>query len=53
MHSDLITADTVRTNLKRDDWAIVDTRFYLPEPDKGEADYLEAHMLIGGIREPM
>lgn len=27
-----------------DDWAIVDTRFYLPEPDRGEAEYLDAHI---------
>ena len=43
MYSALISADEVRTKLDDDDWAIVDTRFYLPEPDKGEAEYLEAH----------
>jgi len=44
MHTDLITPDTIRANLDRDDWAIIDARFYLPEPDKGEADYIEAHI---------
>ena len=44
MHSDLITADTVRANLERDDWAIIDARFYLPKPDEGEAEYLKSHI---------
>lgn len=26
------------------DWAIIDARFYLAEPEKGEAAYLEAHI---------
>lgn len=30
--------------LNDDGWAILDTRFYLPEPDRGEAEYLEAHI---------
>lgn len=30
--------------LDNDDWAIIDTRFYLAEPDKGEAAYLAGHI---------
>ncbi len=44
MHSDLISADEVRTKLDHDDWAIVDTRFYLPEPERGKAEHLDAHI---------
>ncbi len=44
MHSDLIPPNAVGTNLGRDDWAVIDARFYLPEPDKAEAEYLEAHI---------
>ena len=31
-------------NLDNDDWAIIDARFYLAEPDKAEAAYLEGHI---------
>ena len=44
MHSALISADEVRTKLDHDDWAIVDTRFYLPEPERGKAEHLDAHI---------
>ena len=44
MHSDLIPLNAVGTNLGSDDWAVIDARFYLPEPDKAEAEYLEAHI---------
>ncbi len=44
MHSDLIPLNAVGTNLGSDDWAVIDTRFYLPDPDKAEAEYLEAHI---------
>jgi len=44
MHSDLIPLNAVGTNLGSDDWAVIDARFYLPKPDKAEAEYLEAHI---------
>ncbi len=44
MHSALISADELQTKLDREDWAIVDTRFYLPEPERGKAEHLEAHI---------
>ena len=44
MHSALISADEVQTKLDRDDWAIVDTRFYLPEPERGKAEHMDAHI---------
>jgi thiosulfate/3-mercaptopyruvate sulfurtransferase len=30
--------------LNDENWAVVDTRFYLPDPEKGEVEYLEAHI---------
>ena len=33
VHNDLVHANQLQANLGREDWAIVDTRFYLPEPD--------------------
>ncbi len=45
MHSALISADEVRTKLDHDDWAIVDTRFYLPEPERGKAEHLDTFWL--------
>lgn len=44
MHSDLIPSNDVAKNLGADDWAVIDARFYLPEPDKAEAEYLDAHI---------
>ena len=44
VHTGLVHADQLRANLGREQWAIVDTRFYLPEPDQGEAEYAEAHI---------
>ncbi len=44
MHSDLIPPNAVGTKLGSDDWAVIDARFYLPEPDKAEREYLEAHI---------
>jgi thiosulfate/3-mercaptopyruvate sulfurtransferase len=44
MHSDLIPPNEVGTNLGSADWAVIDARFYLPEPDKAESEYIEAHI---------
>jgi len=44
VHKELVQADPLQTNLGREDWAIVDTRSYLTEPDRGEAEYIEAHI---------
>ena len=44
VHNDLVHANQLQANLGREDWAIVDTRFYLPEPDWGAAEYVEAHI---------
>ena len=40
----LVHADQLQANLGREDWAIIDTRFYLPEPDRGAAEYAETHI---------
>jgi len=42
MHTTLIETKTLQAD--DENWAIIDTRFYLPEPERGEADYLEAHI---------
>ncbi|GMR22753.1 MAG: sulfurtransferase [Acidobacteriota bacterium] len=42
VHNDLVHANQLQANLE--DWAIVDTRFYLPEPDRGADEYVEAHI---------
>jgi thiosulfate/3-mercaptopyruvate sulfurtransferase len=44
VHSDLIRTSELEPHLSETDWAIVDARFYLAEPAKGEAEYLEAHV---------
>ncbi len=44
MHQTLISPDDLAPLLGRDDFAIVDARFYLPEPGRGEAEYLESHL---------
>ena len=44
VHNDLVHANQLQANLGREDWAIVDTRFYLPEPDRGAAEYVKAHI---------
>jgi thiosulfate/3-mercaptopyruvate sulfurtransferase len=31
-------------HLGKPDWAVIDARFYLPEPERGEAEFLEAHV---------
>ena len=40
----LITASEVRQNLDNDNWVVIDSRFYLDNPNKGEADYLKSHI---------
>jgi thiosulfate/3-mercaptopyruvate sulfurtransferase len=42
--SPLTTARDLATGLGRDDEVIVDCRFLLAEPDRGEAEYLEGHI---------
>ena len=44
VHTNLVHPNQLQVNLGHDDWSIIDTRFYLPEPDKGEAEYIEAHI---------
>lgn len=44
VHTGLVHADQLRANLGREKWVIVDARFYLPEPDRGDAEYAEAHI---------
>lgn len=41
-YSTLVAPEALAAN--DDDWAIVDARFHLPDPDRGEAEYLEAHI---------
>ena len=40
----LISADELADRLESDDWAVIDCRFHLAEPDLGELAYLEAHI---------
>lgn len=40
----LIEARSLRKHLRDPDWAILDCRFYLAEPDRGESEYLEGHI---------
>jgi len=40
----IISAEDLRDNLDDPDWAIVDCRFYLLEPEKGFQEYLESHI---------
>lgn len=42
MHSTLIQPKGLQ--LEDENCAFIDARFYLPEPDRGEAEYLEAHI---------
>ena len=42
MYTTSIQPEEVRTDDAS--WAIVDARFYLAEPERGEAEYLEAHI---------
>ena len=44
VHTNLVHPNQLQVNLGHDDWSIIDTRFYLPEPDKGEAEYIKAHI---------
>jgi len=40
----LISADELAGRFESDDWAVIDCRFYLAEPDLGESEYLESHI---------
>jgi thiosulfate/3-mercaptopyruvate sulfurtransferase len=44
IYETLINAETFRENLDNPNWAILDCRFYLQEPDLGREEYLEAHI---------
>ena len=44
MYQTLISAETLKENLDRKDWAVVDCRFWLAEPERGERDYRRAHI---------
>jgi thiosulfate/3-mercaptopyruvate sulfurtransferase len=40
----LISPENLLEHLDDPDWAIVDCRFYLAEPERGELEYLQAHV---------
>lgn len=40
----IISVDELQKNINNPDWAIVDCRFALSEPDKGRQDYLQGHI---------
>lgn len=40
----LIDLKTLERHLEDEDWTIIDARFYLAEPERGERDYLDAHI---------
>jgi len=40
----LISAGELNDRLGADDLAVIDCRFYLAEPDRGESEYLESHI---------
>ncbi|MGH9324876.1 MAG: sulfurtransferase [Vicinamibacteria bacterium] len=44
MFSDLILSSELALHLEDPDWAVIDARFYLPEPERGEAEYLQEHV---------
>ena len=44
VHNDLVHANQLQANLGHEDWAVVDAHFYLPEPERGAAEYIEAHI---------
>ncbi|HEU5367356.1 MAG TPA: rhodanese-like domain-containing protein, partial [Ktedonobacterales bacterium] len=44
MYQTLITAAELVPNLSAPDWAIIDCRFALNEPERGRQDYLQAHI---------
>jgi thiosulfate/3-mercaptopyruvate sulfurtransferase len=43
-HGPLISSKELVPHLEKVGWAVVDCRFHLAEPDRGEAEYLEAHI---------
>ena len=44
VNTTLVAPDVLSANLDHEDWAIVDCRFSLQEPEQGEAEYLEGHI---------
>ena len=44
MHTTLIDPSTLAPHLTDDQWVVVDCRFDLMAPEKGEQDYLDAHI---------
>ena len=44
MHTTLIDPSTVAPHLTDDQWVVVDCRFDLMAPEKGEQEYLDAHI---------
>lgn len=40
----IISAETLKENLNNPNWAILDCRFYLQEPELGYQEYLESHI---------
>ena len=44
MHTTLIDPSTLAPHLTDDRWVVVDCRFDLTAPEKGEQDYLDAHI---------
>ena len=44
MYRTILSPEELHPYVGDEGWAIVDARFHLPEPDKGERDYLEGHI---------
>ena len=43
-HRTLISAPDLAGNVGAEDWAVIDCRFYLGDPARGESEYLESHI---------
>jgi thiosulfate/3-mercaptopyruvate sulfurtransferase len=44
VHSHLIQTSELALHLDDPDWAVIDARFYLAEPARGEGEFLEGHV---------
>lgn len=43
-HKTILSAEILKDNLDNANWAILDCRFYLQEPERGYQEYLESHI---------
>ncbi len=41
----ILSPETLYSNLDNPNWAVLDCRFYLEEPERGHHEYLESHIL--------